>query len=179
MPVTFSPVTPDQAETLQRLAHATFIAAYSGQIDEAEMHDYLNQTHSIAKLSEELADPEVRYYFVLQGQQPAGFAMLRHNRSHPELGDDKATLLNRIYLLPEYWGAGIARSIMEFCEDLARRNGARWLWLQVWQENRRAIRFYEKCGFAHFGFMDFHLGDVVHSDWVMRKDLEANPMNYK
>ncbi len=171
MPITFSPITIDQVETLQRIAHATFLAAYSGQIEEAEMRDYLVQTHSIEALSAELSDPEVRYYFVLQGLELAGFVMLRQNRSHPELGNGKATLLNRIYLLPEYWGAGIARSMMEFCEDFARRDGSRWLWLQVWQENKRAIRFYEKCGFAHFGFMDFHLGDVVHSDWVMRKEL--------
>ena len=61
--------------------------------------------------------------------------------------------------------------MMQFCENFARRQGSYWLWLQVWQENARAITFYHKTGFEHFGFMPFYLGDEVHNDWVMRKKL--------
>lgn len=167
----FSPVTPNQVAALQTLTHATFIAAYKDKIEMEKMLEYLADVHSLEKLAQELADPDISYFFVEHEGQNAGFIMLRSRFTHDGLGDDPITYLNRFYLLPEFWGSGLAVPMMQFCEDFARLQGSYWLWLQVWQENARAIAFYHKTGFEHFGFMPFYLGDEVHNDWVMRKKL--------
>ncbi len=172
MQAEFTPVTMQEIHALQRLCRETFIAAYSPQIGMQEMLDYLDDAHSLEALSEELNDPDVSYFFVSTGQgEPAGFIMLRKGRTHPNLGVDPAVLLNRIYLLPPHWGTGLAAQMMDFSEAFARKAGVRWLWLQVWQENRRAIAFYRKRGFEQFGFMEFKMKEVVHEDWVMRKKV--------
>ncbi len=171
MNLTFSPVLADQLQTLQTLVHTTFREAYQAKTSAEDLEAHLSLYHSREKLSEELNDPQVHYFFVLQHHTLAGFIMLRQQSTHPQLGNAPATQLQRIYLLPEFWGKGLAKPMMDFCEDFARREGSAWLWLQVWQQNPRAIRFYQKCGFEHFGFMDFQFAHTLHSDWVMRKAL--------
>jgi ribosomal protein S18 acetylase RimI-like enzyme len=164
-----SKILPDAVDTLVSVSHTCFLAAYDGQIDPQESLDYLSRTHSREQLGAELMDPTMDYFWVWFHGHIAGFCMLRQEQSHPGLAGEPAVLLNRIYLLPAYWGRGIGEPLMRFCVDYARQRQARWLWLQVWQENKRAIRFYEHMGFTVFGLMDFHLGDTVHADWVMRK----------
>lgn len=172
MPSThFTPVAPAQVAALQSLTHATFIAAYQHKIAIEKMLEYLADAHSIDKLHKELTDPNVSYFFVQNEGQNAGFIMLRSGFTHEGLSDDPVTYLHRIYLLPEFWGRGLAAPMMQFCEDFARQQGSQWLWLQVWQENERAIAFYHKSGFEHFGFMPFYMGEETHDDWVMRKKL--------
>lgn len=174
MKAEFKQVTADELGILQRLCRETFLAAYAGQIEMQEMLDYLDDAHSSEALLQELTDPDVAYFFVYTGKEgPAGFIMLRQSHTHPNLGPGKAVLLNRIYLLPDYWGRGLAAQMMDFCVERARKAGAIWLWLQVWQENRRAIAFYEKCRFEHFGFMAFKMKEVVHEDWVMKRQVNG------
>ena len=50
-----------------------------------------------------------------------------------------------MYVLSEFYGTGVGRLLME--EALSRLQDYPELCLWVLRENRRAIRFYEKCGF--------------------------------
>ena len=45
------------------------------------------------------------------------------------------------------------------------------MWLGVWEENPRAIRFYQKQGFVEFGEHIFQLGDDAQRDVLMKKSL--------
>jgi ribosomal protein S18 acetylase RimI-like enzyme len=46
------------------------------------------------------------------------------------------------------WGLGLGREIVAFAEGEARAMGLSELWLQVRPDNVRAVRLYEKAGFA-------------------------------
>ena len=54
-----------------------------------------------------------------------------------------------LYVLSEYYGTGVARQLMEAGLERLRDYPEVCLW--VLKENRRAIRFYEKCGFRPTG----------------------------
>ena len=41
-------------------------------------------------------------------------------------------------------GSGIGSQLLEACEQVARRIGARWLQLDVLSDNTQAVKFYEK-----------------------------------
>ena len=45
------------------------------------------------------------------------------------------------------------------------------MWLGVWEENKRAIRFYQKNGFVEFDKHIFILGKDAQTDILMRKKL--------
>ncbi|MET0480415.1 MAG: GNAT family N-acetyltransferase, partial [Mycetocola sp.] len=61
--------------------------------------------------------------------------------------------------------------LMQATLDAARGTGAAGIWLGVNQENARAVRFYEKSGFAIVGEKTFHLGPELHTDFVMERAL--------
>ncbi len=54
-----------------------------------------------------------------------------------------------LYVLPEYFGKGVGRLLMQAGLDRLKEYPRVCLW--VLKENARAIRFYEKCGFAPDG----------------------------
>ncbi len=61
--------------------------------------------------------------------------------------DPKTMYLDQIVVAPEHWGSGIALTLL----DEAKRISPRGLDLLVNMDNARAIRFYEKHGFAYAG----------------------------
>jgi putative acetyltransferase len=61
--------------------------------------------------------------------------------------DPKTMYLDQIVVAPEAWGLGAARALL----DEAKRISPRGLDLLVNKDNARAIRFYEKHGFAYAG----------------------------
>ena len=49
------------------------------------------------------------------------------------------------------WGNGLGYELMQRCISHARENGITLITLEVRSDNARAIRLYEKCGFAKTG----------------------------
>ncbi len=46
-----------------------------------------------------------------------------------------------------------------------------YVWLGVWEENKRAIQFYAKNGFVEFDKHIFVLGNDAQTDIMMKKQL--------
>ena len=61
--------------------------------------------------------------------------------------DDKTMYLDQIVVAPEFWGSDVARTLV----GEAKRLSPHGLDLLVNKDNARAIRFYEKHGFAYAG----------------------------
>lgn len=61
--------------------------------------------------------------------------------------DPKTRYLDQIVVAPEYWGTDIALKLL----DEAKRLSPQGIDLLVNKDNVRAIRFYEKHGFAYAG----------------------------
>ena len=68
---------------------------------------------------------------------PVGFVTVDRNTKY----------LDQIVVAPEHWGGGVARALL----DEAKRLSPSGLELLVNKDNARAIRFYEKHGFAYAG----------------------------
>ena len=54
-----------------------------------------------------------------------------------------------LYILSEYYGKGVGRQLMDAALEQLR--GYRQICLWVLKDNKRAIRFYQKCGFSPDG----------------------------
>ena len=81
---------------------------------------------------------------VLDGERVVGFAGYGCSRESQNVGE-----LFALYVLPEYWGTGIAKHLFEAVSEQLSAYCAIGLW--VLKENARAIRFYQKCGFVATG----------------------------
>ena len=73
----------------------------------------------------------------------AGYGAYR-DETLPDTGEIFA-----LYVLRAYWGTGVGKQLME--EALRRLRGYSAAALWVLRDNRRAVRFYGKCGFTPDG----------------------------
>lgn len=81
--------------------------------------------------------------------------------------------ITSIYLLEEYWGKEYGKLLVEFMINQLKEKGCSKIHLWVIEENKRARRFYEKCGLVPSGNkkqLEFK-GEVVNElEYVHRKE---------
>ncbi|MBD3397120.1 MAG: GNAT family N-acetyltransferase [Chitinivibrionales bacterium] len=69
-----------------------------------------------------------------------------------------AVKIGRFGVAKQYQGTGIGRSLMEYIKywfTHGNKTGCRYLVVDAYH-NRRALGFYERCGFQYFGTVDEH-----------------------
>ncbi len=165
--------TPADAARLAELAARTFAETYAAYNDPADMAAHITARYGEAKQSEELADPASTYIVAELGNQLIGYAYLVADQAPGGVALDAPVELVRFYVSSEWHGRGVARPLMAACVAEARRHGGRTLCLGVWEENPRAIAFYQKAGFEIVGKTAFHLGSQHQVDHVMAMALDG------
>lgn len=125
----------------------------------------------------EMAKPSARYFIMRDGDQPAGFVMIQRLGE----GHDKAHL-RRIAVAEPGKGAG-TRLINGVLDWLYTETDVNRIDLDVYVENKRARRSYEKAGFQVEGRLrDYHRNDdgtyrdmwlmsILRRDWAKRHRL--------
>ncbi len=160
------PVRVEEATELAALAARTFRDAFGPDNNPEDLQLHLATTYTPDRMREALQDPECTSLFAEVDGVTVGYAQLFPRQPDPPLGDG-ARMLSRFYLEQGWLGQGIAPRLMDAVKEDARRRGARYLWLTVWQQNHRAARFYEKCGFRTSGSTTFIVGNDPQTDWLM------------
>ncbi len=135
------------------------------------MEKYLQSQFSDDKIMEELQSQHARFFLAYLDDIPVAFTKVRDDRQAKKLEHIKALEIQRIYVLQEYQGFSLGKAMLDMVKGLAQAEGYQTIWLQVWQKNNKAIRFYQKAGFTVFETASFLLGDSTHQDFLMRYDL--------
>ncbi|REC50394.1 GNAT family N-acetyltransferase [Chryseobacterium pennipullorum] len=164
-------VTSHEIDTLQKIGRQTFSETFSDTNSPEDMAQYLEEGFSIEKLSTELSQPTSMFYFALSEGQVIGYLKLNTGRSQTELQDEKALEIERIYLLSAFHGKKAGQLLFNKALQIAEELHSSYLWLGVWENNQRAIRFYEKNGFVPFDKHLFKLGKDEQTDIMMKKIL--------
>jgi diamine N-acetyltransferase len=76
-------------------------------------------------------------------------------------------------VLKEFHGKNVGKLLYEKALHIARQKNAGYVWLGVWEENHRAIRFYKKNGFKEFDKHIFRLGNDNQTDIMMKLNLTS------
>ncbi|MBN8684226.1 MAG: GNAT family N-acetyltransferase [Chitinophagales bacterium] len=169
--ISIQPVGLEQLEQLQQIGRQTFFETFAASNSEANMQQYLQESFALEKLRVEVGDPATRFYFAQQGEQVIGYLKLNFGAAQTELQDDKALEIERIYVSKAFHGKNVGQLLYDKAIEVARQADAAYVWLGVWEENQRAIRFYEKNGFVPFDKHIFKLGDEEQTDIMMRLNL--------
>jgi diamine N-acetyltransferase len=164
-------VSIDEVSTLQEISKRTFTEAFAAQNSEENMLRYMEGSLSLQKLREELTDPNMHFYFAQLNNSVVGYLKINLSRAQTELQDARALEIERIYVLQEFHGKQVAQQLYEKAHRMAVDTAAEYIWLGVWEENHRAIRFYEKLGFVPFNKHVFMLGDDAQTDIMMKLDM--------
>jgi len=170
--ITIKQATINDLSTLQRIGRQTFAETFSSTNSEENMANYLEEGFSAEKLVKELISEGSQFYFALLNNEAIGYLKLNTGQSQTELRDETAVEIERIYVLSAYHGKKVGQLLYDKAKEVAKRSGAKYVWLGVWEENPRAIRFYEKNGFVAFDKHIFKLGGEEQTDLMMKTVLK-------
>jgi len=156
---------------LQQIGRATFFETFSESDTPENMATYLAEGFSEEKLTVELSCEGSEFFFALEDDKVIGYLKLNTGKAQTESQDSNALEIERIYVLSAYHGKKVGQILYEKAIQRAESLDATYIWLGVWEENPRAIRFYEKNGFEAFDKHVFKLGEDEQTDIMMKKVL--------
>ena len=157
---------------LHELVETTFLTAFGPPVNTpANMEKYRAEYLTLARIGGELAHPDSRFFLVEKAGQLVGYLKLNQGAAQAEQLLDHALEIERIYVRAAWQGQQIGQLLCDFALATARTEGFRLIWLGVWEENRRAIRFYERNGFQIFSHHFFWLGDDRQKDYLLKREL--------
>lgn len=165
-------VLKEELRTLCAIGRKTFDLAFRDQNNREDHEAYLNESFSEKQIQNELDDPDSVFYFAVIEEEILGYLKLNREAAQTEQGLKNALEIQRIYLLPEAQGRGIGPHFVTKAKERAIELECNWVWLGVWEENPKAIQFYERHGFEAFGKHTFYLGSDPQRDLLMRLKLE-------
>jgi GNAT superfamily N-acetyltransferase len=168
--ITYRDGTPADAAALDRIFDVTFCDTFAHLYAGEDLEAFLG-SFGIAEWEAQLADPAFAYRVAEESGEPVGYVKLGPVLKLPIEPSGPALLLDQLYVVIEHHGTGIARALMDWAIDEARRRGAQELYLTVYVDNHRARSFYDRYGFEAVGRYDFMVGDHADEDMIMRKSL--------
>jgi ribosomal protein S18 acetylase RimI-like enzyme len=149
----------------------TFIATYGAMQTQDAMARHVADRFSDGRLREELADPARTVLALKRGDAWVGCAQLRSGEAPASVAGTRSVEIERFYVDQEWQGQGLAALLMAETLATARPQGHDVAWLAVWQENPRAIRFYEKQGFRVVGRQIYMFDDRAEDDYLMSRSV--------
>ncbi|MDA3616755.1 GNAT family N-acetyltransferase [Polluticaenibacter yanchengensis] len=171
MNISLKSALPEDVLALQLIARQTFRDTFLEHNTEENINDYFITKLSVEKLTAELLDHNSRFFFAVIDGNIVGYLKVNFGPAQTELQDSNGLEIERIYITKEYQGKKVAPVLFEKALSVAREAALKYVWLGVWEENKRAIKFYEKNGFKVFDTHVFTLGNEQQTDYLMKLAL--------
>lgn len=156
---------------VQQVGRETFFETFAAFNTEADMEKYLAENFNEVKVALELDNAESQFFLAWLGDHVVGYMKLNSGQAQTELHDPASIEIERIYVKSAYHGKKIGQLMYEKSLEIARLEQKAYIWLGVWEENVKAIQFYEKNGFKPFDKHIFKFGADEQTDIMMRKVL--------
>jgi GNAT superfamily N-acetyltransferase len=159
----------EDAPALDRLFDSVFCETFAHLYRREDLEAFLS-SFTIADWEAQLGDRAYAFRIAEADGEPVGYAKLGPLKS-AIASDPSGVMLEQLYVANEHHGSGIARALMDWTLDEARRRGSTALYLTVFIDNQRARRFYGRYGFETAGRYAFMVGSQADEDIVMKKLL--------
>lgn len=157
---------------LQKIGAATFYETFAPFNSKENMEHYLNTHLNTTVLSQELTNPQSQFFLALINDEVIGYLKVNHAGAQTEQVEGNSLEIERIYVVNAWQGNNVGRHLFNTALEIARRNRCEYIWLGVWEENSKAIRFYKKNGFIPFDTHTFVLGSEIQTDIMMKLPLK-------
>jgi ribosomal protein S18 acetylase RimI-like enzyme len=167
------PAVPADAQDLATLGARLWRETYTGLIPAPDLEAYLAEAFGPDQQAEELADPACRTLLLAEGGALLGYAWLRAGATEVAVPFETPMEVARFYVDRALHGRGAAQALMAAVLAHAGQGGHDGVWLQVWDQNPRALRFYAKAGFTDVGGTVFLVGSMTYRDRLLAHRLMA------
>ncbi|MBU1374693.1 MAG: GNAT family N-acetyltransferase [Alphaproteobacteria bacterium] len=164
---------PADAPTLVAIGLQTFTETFQHLYSAEDFAAYVADAYAPARIQADLTDPAKAMWLVEAGGQAIGYALagpcgLPHPEVTPACGE-----LKRIYFTQASQGGGLGKALFWTVMDWLQSDGPRDVWIGVWSENHRALRFYDHQGFEKAGEYDFQVGQTVDLEFILRRSGDS------
>ena len=158
----------DMLQELCDISISTFTDNYSHLNNANDFDEYLNKAFSESQLKSELINSQSAFYCCYLEDKLTGYIKVNLSDAQTDINDSTSLEIERIYVLKPFQGKGIGLALLNKAIEIAIENSLAYVWLGVWQENQKAISFYEYHGFHQFGTKHFYLGNDLQDDALMK-----------
>ena len=148
------------APLLAHIGRQSFIESHGRSATPTVIDEYVSDKFNLEVMQQELRDLNNFYFIIYHNEQPAGYSKIIFDATHPNISLPHVTKLERLYLLETFYELRLGAELTQFNIDLSKEHHQNGMWLFVWTENERALRFYKKMGFQAIGNFDFKLTDA-------------------
>jgi GNAT superfamily N-acetyltransferase len=169
MTIAFRDATPADHGAIDRIFRASFVATFGHLYSAADLETFLAQ-FTLEAWAEEMAGVDYAFRLAEDEGRAVGFLKLGP-LTVPVEPAQRALELRQLYVLEPWHGSGVAAALMEWALGEAARREVRELYLTVYTDNHRALRFYQRYGFEAIGRYDFMVGSQADEDIIMKRLL--------
>jgi len=155
--------TLEHAEKLSKLSVKAFLPAHGHSAPKKDIDNYISRNFSIENLQKELINPTFEYYLIYHDNKAVGFSKIIFNSPNQNVESLNVAKMERLYLLKEFYGLNLGAKLMQFNIELVKQHNQQGIWLEVWVENIRAVKFYTKMGFKIVGSYDFKVSETHYN----------------
>lgn len=161
-------LTPADAQMLSAMGGTSLLQSHGHSAPAEIMQAYVDNNFNVEACLAELSDEANIFYAAYYNGAPAGYFKTTHHVPHKLIDTQAVTKLSRLYVLSEYFNHKLGQPLLHKAIEISKAAGDEGMWLNVWKENPRAIRFYEKQGFKIVGESLFVLTEThANPNWVM------------
>lgn len=168
----FRKVQAEEFALLRNISIKTFRDAFYHLNAPEDIELYIATAFSTNQIKQELTLSQSEFVFLLQEGNPIAYYKTNLSPYQSDINDPSSLEIERIYVCKEHQNKGYGMLLLDHIFKNASRNAIiRYIWLGVWNQNKSAIRFFERYGFKTFGSHQFLLGKDPQTDLLMRFDF--------
>lgn len=149
--------TVNDAELIAQLGKQTFYESHGHSASNADIDAFVAKHYTTKVVAAEFDDPKVMYHLIKYNGTVVGFSKIEISSPDNNIAEPNVTKLARLYLLDGYHGKNLGATLFDFVIDYSQQKHDKGIWLHVWVENEKAVRFYKKNGFKIVGEHDYEI----------------------
>jgi len=163
--ITIEPVKREELPELADLAARSFVDAFGADMDEEDLRQSLAENRSVAYFERALDTSTIR--IAKEAGKIVGYVQFGAVLI-PEVKAGKTDReLGRLYVDTVHQGRGIGRQLLNAALAEGSMARAAHVYLQVWDQNPKALALYESYGFETVGVTTFELAGKPAQDLIM------------
>jgi ribosomal protein S18 acetylase RimI-like enzyme len=162
----------EDVDVLASIGSSSFRDAYQDHSDSNDLESHIDKYFTATAVRNEIEQQRGCYLLASVDGESAGIAKFRRAACPVAGGNANAIELQQLYVLATMQRHGLGRRLLNDVVAFAQENATEGVWLSAWEFADWATSFYKRNGFTVIGKVDFKLGTMTHTDFLMWRPLE-------
>ncbi|MGB0495936.1 MAG: GNAT family N-acetyltransferase [Kangiellaceae bacterium] len=156
---------------LSNLSEKTFRDTYTKMNSQEDIDNHCDRNFSQELQADEISNTQYKVLVAEEENNLVAYALLQWSESPDCIKEKSSGEILRFYVDSSWHGKGLAQDLMAECFKQVQLNKMNIIWLGVWEDNIKAIKFYKKFNFEEVGEHVFYLGNDPQRDIILMRKL--------